>query len=127
VPRRPVSIAVKSQILTEQGYRCANCGNPINVGSVAKFDPDHRVPRLRGGGNERENLQSLCSACNNNKSSQCSNCNVECQTCPWAYPETYRAPLLRPDVIARLNENARARNMDVSVYADELLKRALRE
>lgn len=123
-PRQPINKAAKQVILEAQGWRCAVCGNPINAGDVSKFDPDHRVPRVRGGGNEAANLQALCPACNNNKSSQCSNCSLDCHTCAWAYPEKYKAPTLRADLVERLTRMARERNMTVSDLANRILAEA---
>lgn len=40
---------------------CEGCGDPA-------VEVDHVVPRSRGGGNDPENLQSLCRRCHNAKS-----------------------------------------------------------
>jgi 5-methylcytosine-specific restriction endonuclease McrA len=125
VPRKRIPHKVKAALLNEQGWRCAVCGKPITIDSIARFDPDHRVPRLRGGGNEDSNLQALCPACNNNKSAQCSNCILDCQSCSWAFPEKNLAPLLRPEIIERLNKLSRERNMTLNDVANQILRRAL--
>jgi len=124
-PRQPVNKTVKQAILEKQGWRCAVCSTPIHVGSVSRFDPDHRVPRVRGGGNDQSNLQALCPACNNNKSTQCSNCQLECQTCPWAYPEKYHSPIIRSEILERLSKLARARNMSTTDLTNNLLRKAI--
>lgn len=40
---------------------CRSCG------STEDLTVDHILPRSRGGGNERENLQALCRTCNSSK------------------------------------------------------------
>ena len=124
-PRQPINKTERQAILESQGWQCAICKTPINVGSVSKFDPDHRVPRVRGGGNSTSNLQALCPACNNNKSAQCSNCQLECHSCAWAYPEKYHAPMLKQDIIEDLSRLARERNRSISDFTNELLRKSI--
>ena len=124
-PRRPVPKRVARQIALDQGSRCNVCGGPIVIEGATSIDADHRVPRRRGGGSHPSNLQMLCTACNNAKSTQCSNCTLDCNTCGWAFPEQYRPVKLRPDVVLRLNALARERNQDVDRLANELLARGL--
>lgn len=114
-------------VVLRQGGRCAVCGTPIGAEGPTRAEPDHRVPRIRGGDNSDANLQGLCSACNNAKSTQCTNCTLDCRTCGWAFPEQYRPVKLRPDIILRLNARAKESNQDVDQWANSILERMLRE
>ncbi len=63
----PVPDSVYYRVMKESGGRCALCGAskkdyPFNV--------DHIRPRSRGGKNDYENLQVLCSKCNQAKSNK---------------------------------------------------------
>ena len=78
-----------------------------------------------GGTSYQGNLQVLCPACNNAKSTQCSNCNLDCTTCGWAFPEQYRPVKLRPHIVQRLNALARERHQDVDQLANDLLNQGL--
>lgn len=51
---------VREQVLKRDGYQCQACGKDANT-------VDHILPRSRGGGDELENLQALCSYCNYSK------------------------------------------------------------
>lgn len=120
-PRKPVSATTARKIVLRPGSRCAVCGTPIAAEGSNRAEIDHRIPRIRGGSNEDANLQALCTACNNAKSTQCPNCTLQCQTCGWAYPESYRPVNLRADIIRRLNTKARNANQDVNDLANALL------
>lgn len=53
----------KNLIFRRDNYTCKKCG------SREKLTIDHILPRKHGGTIDPENLQTLCSYCNNNKSS----------------------------------------------------------
>lgn len=125
-PRRTVQQSVARQIVLSQGSRCTVCGAPIATNGN-RIDVDHRVPRTRRGTSHESNLQVLCTACNNTKSTQCSNCTLDCSACGWAFPEKYRLIKLQPDIILRLNELAKDANQDVDDVANRLLDRALHD
>ena len=125
-PRKPVPKKVAQEVALAQGSHCSVCGAPIAVTGAQAVEADHRVPRRRGGGSHKSNLQILCVSCNNAKSTQCSNCTLNCNTCGWAYPEQYRPVKLRPDIILRLNEAAKLSNQAVDELANSLMDKALR-
>ena len=125
-PRKHIKQSVARKIALAQGNRCTVCGSPI-ASNGDRIDVDHRVPRLRGGTSYEGNLQVLCKSCNNAKSTQCSNCELNCNTCGWAVPEQYRPVKLRPDVTLRLNELAKGLNQDVGVVTNAMLDKALQE
>ena len=124
-PRRSLSKGVAQNIALAQGSRCTVCGGPVVTEGAAAVDVDHRVPRRRGGTSYPGNLQVLCPSCNNAKSTQCSNCVLDCNTCGWAFPEQYRPVKLRPDIVLRLNALARESNQDVDQLTNNLMNRAL--
>ena len=49
---------------------CAYYGLRVGCLGAAKAEIDHKLPRARGGGNERSNLQRLCRPCNQWKSNK---------------------------------------------------------
>lgn len=126
-PRKALGGNLALQVALRQGGRCAMCGTPIGAEGPARAELDHRVPRIRGGDNSDANLQGFCSACNNAKSTQCTNCMLDCRTCGWAFPEQYRPVKLRPDIILRLNSQAKESNQDVDQLANAVLERELRK
>ena len=126
-PRRAISAKAGREIAISQGSRCTVCGEPVAVNGERRIDVDHRVPRKRGGTSYAGNLQVLCANCNIAKSTQCSGCALNCQTCGWAFPERYRPVKLRPDIVLRLHDLARDANRSTDDLANELLDRALRD
>ena len=51
--------------------------------------PDHKIPVMRGGSDEVDNLQTTCSAHNILKMRACGVCTLtDCLGCPWAFPES---------------------------------------
>lgn len=51
------------QTFKRSGERCVACGEQC----LTELTIDHIVPLSRGGGNNKENLQILCSKCNQEK------------------------------------------------------------
>ena len=58
---------VKNTLFVEQRGRCMYCGRRM---SNRYLEIDHKWPVSRNGGNERSNLQLLCTACNMRKGIQ---------------------------------------------------------
>lgn len=59
-----ISNRLRAWVLRDQ--RCAQCGRTPNEDGV-KLHVDHKIPQAWGGTNEPENLQALCSECNEGK------------------------------------------------------------
>lgn len=55
----------KSTLINLANNRCQCCGVP---GELVELGLDHVIPRSENGGDDIENLQVLCGACNNIKS-----------------------------------------------------------
>lgn len=66
-PNRYVHPSVKKQLLEMYSYMCAICN------SKETLQIDHIHPISKGGSNEINNLQVLCSKCNRKKSNKCLN------------------------------------------------------
>lgn len=56
--RARVSAAVKLAVFRRDGFRCVQCGGQEDL------EVDHITPIAAGGTSDRENLQTLCRACN---------------------------------------------------------------
>lgn len=109
VPRIKLSDPDWLQIMGTYQHRCPVCSRSE---PEVRFQQDHKVPRTRGGGNELSNWQPLCDECNNFKSTLCRGCQLECEVCSWAFPESF-APLRLSSInISRLRQIAANTNSD---------------
>ena len=52
---------LREQVFKKSNYKCVKCKSPV------KLTIDHIKPVLKGGGDEVENLQTLCRPCNSSK------------------------------------------------------------
>ena len=86
IDREYLTQTQKDQLFKNSDYCCAICGVKIEAG-VQGLQADHKIPLSRGGSNEIENWQPMCNNCNVGKRSACKGCNLECNTCSWAFPE----------------------------------------
>jgi len=59
--RTPISKVRRMSIFERDNFTCLHCG------TNEKLTIDHIVPWVKGGGNEMENLQTLCQSCNSRK------------------------------------------------------------
>jgi 5-methylcytosine-specific restriction endonuclease McrA len=85
-PRTKLTVVDWEIVLSKYGFSCAVCKKKE---PEVRFDQDHKVPRVRGGGSSLDNWQPLCGECNNFKSTSCRGCELDCYKCPWAFPETH--------------------------------------
>ncbi|MCX6497188.1 MAG: HNH endonuclease [Arthrobacter sp.] len=53
--------------MKRDGFHCQICGA---TGKTAELVLDHIVPVSKGGGTEKENLQTVCHECNQGKSNR---------------------------------------------------------
>lgn len=59
--RRELAPAKCLAVFAADDYRCVHCG------TREELTVDHIIPVSKGGGDERENLQTLCKRCNSSK------------------------------------------------------------
>lgn len=55
---KPLSVLDKARVFAKDNFKCVKCGSEENL------QIDHIYPRSKGGGNEPDNLQTLCRSCN---------------------------------------------------------------
>jgi 5-methylcytosine-specific restriction endonuclease McrA len=64
--RTHVPRGLRKEVFKRDGYKCVECGARRDDG--ATLHVDHKIPVSKGGTDELDNLQTLCSDCNLNKS-----------------------------------------------------------
>ena len=64
--RTGVPRGMRHEVFKRDNYRCVECGASKDDG--ATLHVDHKTPVSKGGTDELDNLQTLCSDCNLNKS-----------------------------------------------------------
>lgn len=67
--RKPISSRLRYEVLLRDKHRCVDCGASAIEDPLVRLEVDHRLPVSKGGTNNLDNLQTLCWACNNGKSS----------------------------------------------------------
>ena len=103
IPRIKLSDLDWQQVLAEYQHRCPVCSR---AEPEVRFQQDHKIPRIRGGGNELANWQPLCDECNNFKSTSCRGCLLDCEKCSWAFPDRFAPLRLSSDNISKLRQLA---------------------
>ena len=61
--RAEITPAMRTAVFRRDGFQCVECAET----NVFELTVDHRVPRALGGGNEPDNLRTLCRSCNSRK------------------------------------------------------------
>jgi HNH endonuclease len=87
-PRTYLTATHKQQLFEHEEYSCKICGKKVQPG-VKGLQADHKIPLIRGGSPEFGNWQSICNVCNVGKRRACEGCRLDCQQCPWAFPEKF--------------------------------------
>jgi HNH endonuclease len=59
--RKPVPAHTRRAVFERDLYRCVRCGTHLAL------TLDHKIPVSKGGGNDAENLQTMCMPCNSQK------------------------------------------------------------
>ena len=65
--RQTIGPKLRLQILQRDNFRCRYCGA---TSLSTELEVDHIKPVSRGGGNDLNNLQTLCRSCNRGKSNR---------------------------------------------------------
>ncbi len=120
IPRVSLNNIEWKSVLVKYGFACPVCGRKE---PEIRFDQDHKIPRVRGGSNSIENWQPLCHECNNFKSTSCRGCNLDCQTCSWAYPEKYSQIKMSQSNIKFLREKANEMRKNPSDLLNEIIEK----
>jgi len=126
-PRAYLSAKDKQALFESAGYSCAVCGGQFLPG-VRGLQADHRVPLKRGGQHEATNWQPLCVECNVSKRRACAGCKLDCQQCPWAYPDRIglRVQLtLSSKLEAQVREKARSSRKPLQELLIEAIEAAV--
>jgi hypothetical protein len=101
-----ISARIRADVLARNGFTCQWCGrgpgdaDPLNPGRKVRMHIDHIDPN---GGNEKSNLRTLCSACNQGKS------NVQPAS------ENVR------DILARIRKVSRAEKQEIYIRLKEMV------
>lgn len=122
LPRTHLSKVEWNEILKQYNFRCAVCGREE---TVVLIQQDHKIPRLRGGGDELQNWQPLCNECNNFKSTSCRGCSLDCKVCPWAFPEYYGPLRLANDLVKKVRQYAQHQNLDPELLLNKIVEEFL--
>ncbi|OGY07146.1 MAG: hypothetical protein A3D24_04880 [Candidatus Blackburnbacteria bacterium RIFCSPHIGHO2_02_FULL_39_13] len=67
---RSISLNIRLKVLNRDKFRCVFCGKSPATDIGTQLHIDHIVPFSKGGGNNLENLQTLCFECNLGKSNR---------------------------------------------------------
>jgi 5-methylcytosine-specific restriction endonuclease McrA len=86
-PRSYLTVRQKVDLFKRHDFSCAICGVTI-AAEERGLQADHKVPISRGGRRDLNNWQPLCQDCNVAKRRACQGCDLPCESCVWAYPET---------------------------------------
>ena len=70
VARKSLSLDLRFRVLKRDNFKCLKCGNSPSKSHDVELHVDHIKPVSKGGSNDMENLQTLCSKCNLGKSNR---------------------------------------------------------
>lgn len=118
-----LSESQKQKLFSSYDYTCAVCGTQVPPG-LRGLQADHKVPLSRGGRNDLSNWQALCHNCNIGKRRACTNCNLECKTCSWAYPDVNGVPTIfniTEKNLRKLEGFAEKEGTTISVVVDQAI------
>lgn len=65
--RETIPLNIRWKVLKRDNYTCKKCGKSPAKNNEVELEIDHIHPVAKGGGNELENLQTLCHDCNQGK------------------------------------------------------------
>ncbi|MBK9576956.1 MAG: HNH endonuclease [Fibrobacteres bacterium] len=123
VDRRYLTAAQKTQLFVTADFRCSTCGVKMNPG-VRGLQADHKIPLSRNGSNEIHNWQPVCNNCNVGKRRACESCDIDCNSCSWAFPETVGIPLmvkLSNKTLTKIRKAASALQLPENVYLEHFI------
>jgi HNH endonuclease len=128
-PRHYLSASQKRELFDSCDYSCAVCG--IIIGKDNKgLEADHKIPLSRRGSHESNNWQALCNECNVAKRRACTDCDLNCNKCPWAFPDTHGIRVLirlPADLLKNLQEKDISKVDDIEKYLISSIRQNLIE
>ncbi|MBO1066191.1 MULTISPECIES: HNH endonuclease [Nostocales] len=119
LPRKALNKTLWQGILNSSENKCAVC--QIDLDKAAGINKDHKIPRTRGGSDNLDNLQALCSECNLFKRLSCRNCILDCQICGWAFPDKFAPLRLSNHDLLELRELAVQRGISINELIREMI------
>lgn len=126
-PRTYLNKKQKEEVIKNSTQKCILCGKKFDEYTKPVFD--HRIPLIKGGSGDITNFQLLCNECNNQKRSQCRNCDFICSNCYLAFPEKFPAGIiLRPDsseLWRSIFKRAEDNKMSIENYIIKILSESL--
>ncbi len=126
-PRTYLKKNQKDEVKKNSPDECILCAKKFDKDTKSVFD--HRIPLIKGGTGDISNFQLLCNECNNQKRSQCKNCEFSCENCYLAFPEKFpKGIIIRPDnnkFWGKVYSNAHKKNITVEEYIVRILKKSL--
>lgn len=122
IPRIRLSDADWQHILAQYHHQCPVCNR---AEPDVRFQQDHKIPRTRGGGNKLGNWQPLCDECNNFKGTSCRGCQLDCNTCSWAFPEQFAPLRLSSDNINQVRQLALIIGKDPHDFLNQIVSEFL--
>lgn len=109
----------KDTLFANAKNECQICGKAAKPG-VMGLQADHRIPLIRGGGDDISNWQAICNECNVVKRRSCQGCGDQCQQCGWAFPEKLTARAIVTLTSEQLEEIKNVWRRKPSLSKDEL-------
>ena len=122
VPRVRLDDASWEAVKAQYGHKCAVCRKSE---PEVRFDQDHKIPRVRGGGDAESNWMPLCAECNNFKSTSCRGCQLACDSCSWAFPEKYKPLRVSQENAERIRTVALEHGTDPETFLNRLIADAM--
>jgi len=65
---RTINLRLRFRVMRRDNFKCKVCGKSPAIDSITTLEVDHVVPWSEGGRTVDDNLQTLCSLCNQGKS-----------------------------------------------------------
>lgn len=126
-PRSYLTVRQKVDLFKRHDFSCAICGVTI-AAEERGLQADHKVPISRGGRPDLSNWQPLCQNCNVAKRRACQGCDLPCESCVWAYPETVGIRTMiafRESTLRRLDRFVQATQGDRDAITNDAVDRYL--
>lgn len=114
----------KSRLFSEAKNCCSICGLAADAG-IRGLQADHKIPLIKGGGEDYSNWQALCNECNVAKRGVCKDCDLDCNSCAWAFPEKvgFRFVFTIPSELQKKIDAKKLSNLQIQQFLIEQLEK----